>query len=96
MVYGSDAATAASLRSFRGGQLKISAGNLPPSDSSGNLLAGDVRANENIELTSMHTLFLREHNAWAAKIAKENPRLTDEQVFQRAGDRDRRDSGHHV
>ena len=46
--------------------------------------AGDVRANENIELTSLQTLFVREHNYWAAKIAVANPSLTDEQVFQQA------------
>ncbi len=46
--------------------------------------AGDVRANENVELTSLHTLFLREHNLWAAKIAAGDSTLTDEQVFQQA------------
>lgn len=46
--------------------------------------AGDVRANENIELTSLHTLFLREHNFWAVKIAAANPSLTDEQIYQQA------------
>ena len=30
--------------------------------------AGDVRANENIELTSLQTLFVREHNYWATEI----------------------------
>ncbi len=84
MIYGSDAANAASLRTFQKGKLKTSAGALPPTDAAGNFLAGDERANENIELTSMHTLFLREHNSWAAKIARENPKLTDEQIFQRA------------
>src|SRR5206468_3186941 len=29
---------------------------------------GDVRGNENIELTSLHTLFIREHNFWASRI----------------------------
>ena len=37
-------------------------------------LAGDVRANENIELTSMHALFVREHNWLAAEIAPRQPR----------------------
>ncbi len=84
MIYGSDAATAASLRTFAGGKLKTSAGDLPPTDAAGNFLAGDVRANENIELTSMHTLFVREHNRLADQIAKANPRLSDEEIYQRA------------
>ncbi len=47
-------------------------------------LAGDVRGNENIELTAMQTLFLREHNRIADQIAKANPGLSDEEVYQRA------------
>jgi hypothetical protein len=47
-------------------------------------LAGDVRANENVELTSMQTLFVREHNRLADQIARANPRLNDEEVYQRA------------
>jgi len=46
--------------------------------------AGDVRANENVELTAIQTLFVREHNYWAGQIAKAHPRLTDEQVYQQA------------
>lgn len=46
--------------------------------------AGDTRANENIELTSLHTVFVREHNRWADRIAKMNPQLTDEELYQRA------------
>jgi hypothetical protein len=84
MVYGSDKATADSLRTFVKGQLKTSAGNLPQTDASGSFVAGDVRANENIELTSMQTLFLREHNRIAAQLARENPIWTDEQLYQQA------------
>ena len=47
-------------------------------------LGGDVRANENIELSSIHTVFLREHNRIASEIAKRSPNLTDEQIFQQA------------
>jgi peroxidase len=45
-------------------------------------MGGDVRANENIELTAMHTLFLREHNRIAGLIDKAAPFLSDETVFQ--------------
>lgn len=46
--------------------------------------AGDVRANENIELLSLHTLFVREHNRIATAISRQNPRLDDETVYQMA------------
>lgn len=84
MVYGSDAATANSLRTFSGGKLKTTAGNLPPVDAAGNFLAGDVRVNENVELTAIQTLFLREHNRLAGRIAQTDPNLTDEQLYQKA------------
>ncbi len=35
--------------------------------------AGDVRANENIELTSLHALFAREHNRWADRLKSSKP-----------------------
>src|SRR5262249_39957365 len=84
MVYGSDKTTADSLRTFIKGQLKTTAGNMLPTDSAGNYLAGDTRANENIELTSMQTLFMREHNRIAAQLAHDNPTWTDEQIYQQA------------
>jgi hypothetical protein len=43
------------------------------------MVAGDMRANENIALTATHTLFAREHNRIVAQL----PRwLTEEQKFQ--------------
>ena len=94
MVYGSDAVRAAALRSFSGGMLLTSEGNLLPFNDAGLpnaggsgstlFLAGDVRANEQLGLTAMHTLFVREHNWWAARIAAEQPTLSDEQIYQRA------------
>ncbi len=83
-IYGSDAATAASLRTFSGGKLKTGDGNLLPTDENGNFLAGDIRVNENIELISMQTLFVREHNRLADKIAAADPTLNDEQIYQQA------------
>src|SRR5262245_24932132 len=45
---------------------------------------GDFRTNENIELTSLHTLFMREHNRLAGAIAAANPGMSDEDIYQRA------------
>ena len=97
MIYGSDAATAAALRTFSGGQLKTSAGDLLPYNTMGLNMAdnigvpedtlfaaGDVRANENVELTNLTTLFVREHNYQAGLLAKEHPTWTDEQLYQGA------------
>jgi peroxidase len=96
-IYGSDAATAAALRTFVGGQLKTSAGNLLPYNTMGLPMqdptgldpstlfaAGDVRANENIELTNITTLFVREHNFQAAQLAKQHPIWTDQQLYDGA------------
>ncbi len=46
--------------------------------------AGDVRANENIELVSLHTLFVRNHNYWAGRFAAATPSLSDTEIYQRA------------
>jgi hypothetical protein len=84
MVYGSDATTARGLRTLSGGLMKTSTGNLLPTGPGGFFQAGDVRANENPGLTSLQTLFVREHNRVARQIAAANPRLTDEEIYQRA------------
>jgi hypothetical protein len=46
--------------------------------------AGDVRANENIELTALQTLFVRNHNRLAQKLQTLHPTWTDEQLYQEA------------
>ncbi|XP_061118646.1 eosinophil peroxidase-like [Conger conger] len=47
-------------------------------------IAGDSRVDENIALTSLHTLFLREHNRLARALKKLNPRWSSETIFQEA------------
>lgn len=49
-------------------------------------VAGDIRANENIFLTAMHTLFMREHNRWCDVLLQRHPHLRgqDEIVYQLA------------
>ncbi|MEE9352713.1 MAG: peroxidase family protein, partial [Thiotrichaceae bacterium] len=83
-IYGSNKETADKLRSFEGGQLINSSGNLLPENDQGHFLSGDVRANENLGLTSMHTLWMREHNQIASKLSEENPHWNDETLFQEA------------
>uniref|UniRef100_A0A672JTL3 Eosinophil peroxidase-like n=1 Tax=Salarias fasciatus TaxID=181472 RepID=A0A672JTL3_SALFA len=47
-------------------------------------LAGDERSNENIALTSLHTLFLREHNRLARLLKMKNPYWDGERIYQEA------------
>jgi hypothetical protein len=51
----------------------------------GDLFAtGDVRGNENVELTTIQTLFVRNHNLIAGELQKEHPTWSDEQLYQEA------------
>ncbi len=83
-VYGSDQATADSLREFVGGRLTITESGLLPLNESGTVIAGDIRASENLSLTSLHTLFVREHNRLAEEISASDASLTDEEIYQQA------------
>ena len=97
MVYGSDPCRAAWLREGSGGRLKVTShaygallpyndGTVPNAGGTGTdlFVAGDVRANEHAILTSLHTLFVREHNRLAGKIALANQGWSDEQIYQKA------------
>ena len=47
-------------------------------------VAGDNRANEQVGLVSMHTLFMREHNRWAEAFAASDAGLSSDEVYERA------------
>jgi len=94
-VYGSDDVRAAALRANDGtGRLLVSEGDLLPFNTPGLpnqggtgpelFLAGDVRANEQVGLAALHTLFVREHNRLAQEVAANDPSLTGEEIYQEA------------
>uniref|UniRef100_A0A3P8YWF0 Myeloid-specific peroxidase n=1 Tax=Esox lucius TaxID=8010 RepID=A0A3P8YWF0_ESOLU len=47
-------------------------------------IAGDSRVNENMALTSLHTLFMREHNRLARELRRINPHWDAETLYQEA------------
>ena len=93
-VYGPSHERLKRLRTFKGGKLLTSAGgfmpfNTPelhnePTHSPKFFLAGDIRANDHPVLTSLHTIFLREHNYWCDKLSDRYPWMSDERLFQTA------------
>ncbi|NJN46896.1 MAG: hypothetical protein HC808_10925 [Candidatus Competibacteraceae bacterium] len=94
-VYGSDSERALALRTLDGtGRLRTSDDGLLPfndvglanagGDSAALFLAGDVRANEQVGLTALHTLFVREHNRLADNIRNDNPKLSGDEIYERA------------
>lgn len=82
-VYGSTVDIAIGLRSKSGGMMRLP-GNVLPRDSKGFFEAGDVRVNENPMLTTLHTIFAREHNRVASEVLRAFPKMKDEEVYQLA------------
>ena len=95
-VYGSDEDEANKLRLLGGGRLRVTRvmGRdllpLNPEECSDDerrrycFSAGDLRCNEQLELTVTHTVWMREHNRVAGQLQQLNPQWTDEQLYQEA------------
>ena len=92
-VYGSSKKLADELRLFKagllkqGGRLESLKGNLPvQEDAAFNgvplFVAGDERVNEQIGLTIMHTVWLREHNRIARRLMEINPCWNDQRLYE--------------
>jgi hypothetical protein len=47
-------------------------------------VAGDARANENLALSTLHTLFMREHNRLVDELSTAHPTWSQEELYQRA------------
>ncbi|XP_066254166.1 peroxidase-like [Euwallacea similis] len=99
IVYGNDDITNQQVRSFQGGKLTTERRNnqewLPRNlnvtgtctvldFSEPCYMAGDIRVNQNPQLTVLQTLLLREHNRICDNLAKINPHWDDETIFQEA------------
>jgi peroxidase len=69
----------ASLNAYLGGMQNF--GSLATSQL---FATGDIRGNENLEMTTLVTLFVDNHNMLANELAKEHPTWTDEQLYQEA------------
>lgn len=99
-VYGSDATWHNKLRATVDGLLKVSQGphgDLLPLNSAVGLdmapgsghskplfAAGDARANVNLPMVCLHTLFHLEHNAQARKLKVAHPTWSDQELFDEA------------
>ncbi|KAK9306660.1 hypothetical protein QLX08_002738 [Tetragonisca angustula] len=99
LVYGSSDQLANSLRAGVGGRMVVDIRRnreWPPSAANKSATcditspnevcyqAGDVRVNQNTQLTVLQIILLREHNRIADALARINPHWTDETIFQEA------------
>ncbi len=82
-LYGSDAATAASLRNPDGTLATSDNGQALPVVNS-LFVSGDVRVMENPELTAATILFMREHNFWVGTLKAQHPEWTGDQLYNMA------------
>eukprot|EP00737_Agarophyton_chilense_P001238 gb/GEZJ01001382.1/.p1 GENE.gb/GEZJ01001382.1/~~gb/GEZJ01001382.1/.p1 ORF type:complete len:657 (+),score=79.72 gb/GEZJ01001382.1/:338-2308(+) len=93
-VYGVDTERNAFLRVANSCRLKTSEGNnLPfntgnfanaPSLSPSLYIAGDARVNEHPVLTTIHTIFLREHNNICSRLEEALPNMEPERMYEAA------------
>src|SRR5690606_15056845 len=90
-IYGKDVPTAHALQKMDGtGKLNNSF--IPSSpvedaetpvynETSGKFVGTDDRINQNVLLTSLHVLFLREHNYWCDTLAARMPYLNEYELY---------------
>lgn len=80
-IYGSSQDVMDTMR-VEGGKLRM-VDNMLDQDDSG-FMTGDVRAAENVALSSLHTLFTREHNRQVDLLAEADPSLDADALFEGA------------
>jgi hypothetical protein len=83
-IYGSEPTISAALRAGEGGRLRLDPDGQLPRDLDEKVDLTGVAGNFWLGLALLHTLFTREHNAIADRLAAEHPDWTDEQLFEKA------------
>lgn len=89
VVYGHTSQIESTIRTS-GGKVRMSSSPhhdelmLPINATTNNFFSGDFRTNENVLLSSIHTIWNREHNYWARKLKEENPHWTSQHVYNMA------------
>ena len=83
-IYGSEPAISAALRAGKGGRLRLDPDGQLPRDLDEHVDLTGVAGNFWLGLALLHTLFTREHNAVADRLAQEYPHWTDEELFGKA------------
>jgi hypothetical protein len=94
-IYGHKPERIKKIRKYQYGQVWLSDDDYMPPINNYNLengpdnspnfyLFGDIRGNEHLGLTAMHTIWLREHNYWAKHYYEKYPTWNDEKIFQSA------------
>nr|XP_045598236.1 peroxidase-like [Procambarus clarkii] len=92
-IYGSSRQEEQTLRLFRGGLLRVQEKDLLPPDFEAMecesardgipcFIAGDNRVNEQVDLSVIHTVWVRFHNRIARELARLNPHWSDETIYQ--------------
>ena len=82
-LYGSTAEVANSLRA-RDGPLRTSHDGQALQIINGRFVAGDLRVDENPEISMVTMLFMREHNYWVAELKRQHPYWTGNQFYEMA------------
>ena len=83
-IYGSEPAITNALREGVGGRLRLDPDGQLPRDLDAKLDLTGVAGNFWLGLALLHTLFTREHNAIADRLAAEHPEWTDDELFAKA------------
>ncbi|KAL5723556.1 Alpha-dioxygenase PIOX [Ranunculus cassubicifolius] len=83
VLYGSNNAQLAKVRTYKDGKLKIASDGLLLHDADGVAISGDVR-NSWAGVSVLQALFTKEHNAVCDALKREYPVLNDEDLYRHA------------
>ena len=83
-IYGRDGAFADGLRSGEHGKLRIDEHGLPPQDLEAHVDLTGVAGNFWVGLALLHSLFMREHNAFCDHLHERIPTWSDDELYDKA------------